>query len=86
VRLHLNELHDGESSLEELPELPVDHLVTFLSDDLIDLLLARMGDNVRIACAGFLPVTWPPDDEYEQTTVILVAEHEIAVLEVDLTC
>jgi len=86
VRLHLNELHDGESDIDELPELPVDHLVTFLSDDLIDLLLARMGANVRIACAGFLPVTWPPDGEYEQTTVLLVAEHEVAVLEVDLSC
>jgi hypothetical protein len=38
-------------------ELPVDHLATFLGDDLIDLLLARMGANVRIACAGFLPMS-----------------------------
>lgn len=85
VRLHLEELYDGEIGIDEVPELPVDHLVTFLSDDLIDLILARMGDNAQIACAGFLPVTWPPDGEDEQTTVLLVTGHEVAVLEVDLT-
>jgi hypothetical protein len=47
-----------------------------------------MDNDARIACAGFLPVTWPPDVEGDdlQTTVLLVAGHEVAVLEVDLTC
>jgi hypothetical protein len=89
VRMHLNELLDGEwSGIDEFPEMPADHLATFLIDDLIDLVLARMGDDTRIACAGFLPVTWPPEveDDDLQTTVMLVAGDEVAVLEVDLTC
>jgi hypothetical protein len=89
VRMHLKELLDGEwSGIDEFPEMPADHLATFLIDDLIDLVLARMGDDARIACAGFLPVTWPPDvEDYDlQATVMLVAGDEVAVLEVDLTC
>ncbi|GAA3469210.1 hypothetical protein [Nonomuraea roseola] len=86
ARLCLEELWDGESDIDEVPELPVNHLVTFLSNDLIDLILARMSNNTQIVCAGFLPVTWPPDGEEEQTTVLLIASHEVAVLEVDLTC
>ncbi|GIG91419.1 hypothetical protein [Plantactinospora endophytica] len=88
ARLHLNELlFDGEwSGIDEFPDVPADHLVTFLVDDLVDLVLARMGDDARIACAGFLPVTWPPDGEDDMhTTVLLVAGNDVAVLEVDLS-
>lgn len=90
VRLFLSELHDGEwSGIEEFPELPTDHLAPYLIDDLVDAVLARMGNDLRIAHTGFLPVTWPPDDEeYDnlQTHVLLGAGDEVAVLEVDLSC
>ncbi|MEV6969933.1 hypothetical protein AB0M47_32945 [Hamadaea sp. NPDC051192] len=88
VRLHLIELLDDESGgLDEVPEVPADHLVTFLLDDLLDVILTRMGRDVRIACAGLLPVTWPPDEEDDSmaTTVLLATADEVAVLEVDLS-
>ena len=38
VRMHLSELFDGSwDGIDEFPELPADHLATFLGDDLIDL-------------------------------------------------
>ncbi|MGC5335069.1 hypothetical protein [Micromonospora sp. DT62] len=91
VRMHLSELFDGSwDGIDEFPELPADHLATFLGHDLIDLVLARMGADVHIGYAGLLPTTWPPDDEdFEeepQTTVLLVDRHEVAVLEIDMTC
>ncbi|MCP2329527.1 hypothetical protein HDA40_008034 [Hamadaea flava] len=88
VRLHLIELLDDESGgLDEIPEVPADHLARFLLDDLLDVILTRMGDDVRIACAGLLPVTWPPSEEDDSmaTTVLLVTADEVAVLEVDLS-
>ncbi|MFC4009894.1 hypothetical protein ACFOY2_21875 [Nonomuraea purpurea] len=86
ARLFLEELWDGENGIDEVPQLPINHLVSFLCDDLLDLVLARMSDNAQIVCSGFLPVTWPPEGEDEQTTVLLIAGHEVAVLAVDLTC
>ncbi|MFV2115788.1 hypothetical protein ACFHW0_26100 [Micromonospora sp. LOL_025] len=49
-----------------------------------------MGADAHIGCAGLLPRTWPPDDgdfeEDPQTTVLLADRHEVAVLEIDMTC
>lgn len=90
LRMSLIELFDGEwSGIEEFPEVPAGHVATFLLDDLLDLVLARMGDDVLIAIAGVLPVTWPPEDEDDDqlnTAALLVAGDEVAVLEVDLSC
>ncbi|MDT0444004.1 hypothetical protein RM779_15580 [Streptomyces sp. DSM 41886] len=74
-----NRLWD-EDDAEDGEELPDGHLVAFLMDDLSDLLLTRMGEGARIACAGY-----PSDGAHERITVLLAAGQEAAVLEVDLT-
>jgi hypothetical protein len=90
VRLSLLELLTGEwSGMDQWPPAPAGHLATFLVDDLVDVILIRMGPGAQIASAGYLPVTWPPDDLDEDeplTTVLLVGGDEVAVLEVDRTC
>ncbi|HEX6686461.1 MAG TPA: hypothetical protein VF062_27060 [Candidatus Limnocylindrales bacterium] len=92
ARLHLLDLFTGDwSGIEEMPEVPPRHLILFLLDDLLDLIVARMGADARLGYTGFLPLTWPPPDEdleaeVEHAVVVLTAGDEVAVLEVDLGC
>jgi hypothetical protein len=90
----LTELHDGYGG-DGWPELPPDHIVVHLCDDLIDLLAARTGGPAGqplVYHTGDLPLTWPDDGE-EATgdpdpvgAVMFVGDTEVAVLVIDLDC
>ncbi|HEY0698309.1 MAG TPA: hypothetical protein VGD43_10935 [Micromonospora sp.] len=86
-------LHEDWEGDGEWPEIPSDHVAGPLSQDLIDVLLARMtgpdGGPPLIAYAGFLPLNWldePAAEDDFDGTVLFVGAAEVAVLDVDMTC
>ncbi len=90
----LTELFDTMGDDGGWPELPADHLASFLCADLVDLLLAHAtgpDGPPRIVGTGYLPVTWPGDDdsadEYDEIgTVLILGSAGTAVLDIDVTC
>ncbi|MFF0450737.1 hypothetical protein ACFYT4_30855 [Streptomyces sp. NPDC004609] len=92
ARLFLVDISDGSwSGIEEMPEIPVGHVVTHLVDDLVDVIEGRLG-GALVAVNGYLPTGWPPadptdeDDDCEYTYVLFVRGNEVGVLDIDRSC
>lgn len=92
ARLSLAENFDGSwDGIDEMPEVPVGHVITHLVDDLVDVIEDRLGDAL-VAVKGYLPTRWPPtepvddfgDDEY--VYVLFVRGSEVGVLDIDESC
>ncbi|MEU8119022.1 hypothetical protein AB0C21_09970 [Spirillospora sp. NPDC049024] len=93
ARLSLVDLWDGSwDGIDELPEIPADHLVPHLVDDLVDVIERRLG-GALVAVNGYLPTEWPPPDpaeeddgEDEYAYVLFVRGDEVGVLDIDQSC
>jgi hypothetical protein len=72
----------------DMPPVPPNHVTVHLYEDLLGVLLERVG-AAEVLVTGHLPLAWPPeepdDDDYSATVVFAGAE-ETAVLDVDLSC
>ncbi|WP_141579741.1 hypothetical protein [Actinomadura sp. WMMA1423] len=91
ARLSRIDLWDGSwDDIDEMPEIPSDHLVPHLVDDLVDVIEQRL-DGALVTVNGYLPTEWPPtdpteDDETEYTYVLFVRGNEVGVLDIDHSC
>ncbi|MFD9502500.1 hypothetical protein [Streptomyces sp. NPDC060035] len=92
ARLSLVDIWDGSwSGIDEMPEIPVGHVVSHLVDDLADVIEGRLG-GALVAVNGYLPTGWPPadptdeDDDGEHTYVLFVRGNEVGVLDIDRSC
>jgi len=92
ARLNLADLWDGSwDGIEEMPEIPVGHVITHLVDDLVDVIENRLS-GALVAVNGYLPAEWPPLDpaddggQYEYTYVLFVRGNEVGVLDIDQSC
>jgi hypothetical protein len=82
----LNDLGADWDGDGDYPALPEDHIAALLSHDLLDVLLERVRP-VELHGTGFLPVDWDQqDEEPEVGVVVLAGEHEVAVLDIDVSC
>jgi hypothetical protein len=92
ARRGLDELSDEffESTSDDWPPLPDDHIAAHLSRDLLDALVQHV-HATRIITAGYWPTVWSDDEDAEEDTeeticsIVLEGFEATAILDIDFS-